>query len=113
MTEELPQAACPMCGGTHLECSQAIFDGMDMMAFFEAERRLSEEGMDALRMVMQAAETLPGGLKEAWELAENVESLKGVLRDAIGQLPAHEDDDAATCACRRSLDGIELPFDLP
>ena len=23
---------------------------------------------------------------------ENVESLKGVLRDAIGQLPAHEDD---------------------
>ena len=75
MTEELPQAACPMCGGTHLECSQAIFDGMDMMAFFEAERRLSEEGMDALRMVMQAAETLPGGLKEAWELAETVESL--------------------------------------
>ena len=75
MTEELPQAACPMCGGTHLECSQAIFDGMDMMAFFEAERRLSEEGMDALRMVMQAAETLPGGLKEAWELPENVESL--------------------------------------
>jgi 5''-deoxy-5''-methylthioadenosine phosphorylase len=45
--------------------------------------------------------------------AENVESLKGVLRDAIGQLPAHEDDAAATCACRRSLDGIELPFDLP
>ena len=45
--------------------------------------------------------------------AQNVESLKGVLRDAIGQLPAHEDDAAATCACRRSLDGIKLPFDLP
>ena len=45
--------------------------------------------------------------------AENVESLKGVLRDAIGQLPAHEGDAVATCACRRSLDGIELPFDLP
>jgi hypothetical protein len=69
-----------MCGGTHLECSQAIFDGMDMMAFFEAERRLSEEGMAALRQVMQAGETLPGGLKEAWELAENVEE----------SLPAHE-----------------------
>ena len=80
MTEELPQAACPMCGGTHLECSQAIFDGMDMMAFFEAERRLSEEGMDTLRMVMQAAETLPGGMEEAWELPENVEE----------SLPAHE-----------------------
>jgi hypothetical protein len=79
MMEALPQAACPMCGGTHLECSQAIFDGMAMMAFLEAERHLSEKGMDALRMVMHTAETLPGGLKEAWELAENVESL-----------PAHE-----------------------
>jgi len=79
MMEALPQATCPMCGGTHLECSQAIFDGMAMMAFFEAERHLSEEGMDTLRMVMQAAETLPGGLKEAWQLAENFESL-----------PAHE-----------------------
>lgn len=80
MMEALPQATCPMCGGTHLECSQAIFDGMAMMAFFEAERHLSEEGMDALRMVMHAAETLPGGLKEAWQLAENVEE----------SLPAHE-----------------------
>src|SRR3712207_5053764 len=79
MTEELQQAACPMCGGTHLECSEAIFDGMDMMAFFEAERHLSEEGMDALRMVIHAAQTLPGGLQEAWELAEYVEGL-----------PAHE-----------------------
>jgi hypothetical protein len=79
MTEQLPQAACPMCGGTHLECSQAIFDGMDMMAFFEAEQDLSKEGMDALRMVTHTAETLRGGLKDAWELAENVESL-----------PAHE-----------------------
>jgi hypothetical protein len=48
MMEALPQAACPMCGGTHLECSQAIFDGMAMMAFLEAERHLSEKGMDAL-----------------------------------------------------------------
>ncbi len=43
----------------------------------------------------------------------NVERLKQVLRDAIGQLPAHEADDVATCACRRALDGLELPFPLP
>jgi hypothetical protein len=80
MTEALPQATCPMCGGTPLECGQAIFDGMAMMAFLEVERHLSEEGIDALRMVMHTSETLPGGLKEAWELAENVEE----------SLPAHE-----------------------
>ncbi|MDC5698192.1 S-methyl-5'-thioadenosine phosphorylase [Intrasporangium calvum] len=45
--------------------------------------------------------------------AKNVESLKSVLRDAIGQLPAHEDDATATCDCRRALDGIALPFPLP
>jgi 5'-methylthioadenosine phosphorylase len=45
--------------------------------------------------------------------AQNVEGLKGVLRDAIGQLPAHEADDVATCSCRRALDGIPLPFPLP
>jgi 5'-methylthioadenosine phosphorylase len=46
-------------------------------------------------------------------MAANVERLKSVLHDAVGQLPAHEDDDSATCACRRSLDGIPLPFPLP
>ena len=45
--------------------------------------------------------------------ADNVEHLKSVLRDAIGQLPAHEDDAEATCPCRRSLDGLELPITLP
>ena len=45
--------------------------------------------------------------------AQNVEGLKGVLRDAVGQLPAHEDDETATCVCRRALDGITLPFPLP
>ncbi len=45
--------------------------------------------------------------------AANVERLKSVLRDAIGRLPAHEPDDEATCACRRSLDGFELPIALP
>ena len=80
MMEALPQATCPMCGGTHLECSQAIFDGMAMIAFFEAEQHLSEAGMDGFRMVMHAADTLPGGLKEAWQLAENVHE----------SLPVHE-----------------------
>ena len=45
--------------------------------------------------------------------ATTVERLRSVLRDAIGQLPAHEADDVATCPCRRALDGLELPFDLP
>ncbi len=46
-------------------------------------------------------------------MADNIERLKAVLRDAVGQLPAHEDDEHASCACRRSLDGIPLPFPLP
>jgi 5'-methylthioadenosine phosphorylase len=45
--------------------------------------------------------------------ATNVERLGAILRDAIGQLPAHEPDDSATCPCRRTLDGLELPFPLP
>jgi 5'-methylthioadenosine phosphorylase len=43
----------------------------------------------------------------------NLERLKQLLRDAIGRLPAAEDDDVATCACRRALDGMPLPFALP
>ncbi|MFC7596316.1 S-methyl-5'-thioadenosine phosphorylase [Terrabacter sp. GCM10028922] len=45
--------------------------------------------------------------------ATNVGHLTSILRDAIGQLPAHEPDETATCPCRRSLDGLELPFTLP
>lgn len=45
--------------------------------------------------------------------AANVGTLKDVLREAIGNLPAHESDDEASCPCRRSLDGLELPFVLP
>ncbi|MBB2986026.1 S-methyl-5'-thioadenosine phosphorylase [Terracoccus luteus] len=45
--------------------------------------------------------------------AANVDRLKGVLRDAIGDLPEPESDADATCPCRRALDGIELPFALP
>ena len=43
----------------------------------------------------------------------NVDSLKAVLRSALAALPAAEPDETATCACRRALDGITLPFALP
>lgn len=46
-------------------------------------------------------------------MADNIERLKLVLKDAVGQLPALEDDATATCSCRRALDGIPLPFPLP
>jgi 5'-methylthioadenosine phosphorylase len=45
--------------------------------------------------------------------ASSLEGLKAVLRSAIGGLPAPEDDASATCTCRRSLDGLKLPFVLP
>jgi len=44
---------------------------------------------------------------------DNISGLKQTLRAAIGALPAAEDDDAATCACRRALDGLPLPLVLP
>ncbi|HEV7145664.1 MAG TPA: S-methyl-5'-thioadenosine phosphorylase [Pedococcus sp.] len=43
----------------------------------------------------------------------NVEGLKSVLKSAMAAMPAEESDQAATCACRRALDGIPLPFALP
>jgi 5'-methylthioadenosine phosphorylase len=45
--------------------------------------------------------------------ARNVDSLKAVLRSALPAMPEPEPDDTASCACRRALDGITLPFDLP
>ncbi|MGN6751421.1 MAG: S-methyl-5'-thioadenosine phosphorylase [Intrasporangium sp.] len=45
--------------------------------------------------------------------ARNVDDLKVVLRDIIAGLPPAEEDEAATCPCRRSLDGITLPFAIP
>jgi 5'-methylthioadenosine phosphorylase len=45
--------------------------------------------------------------------ARNVDALKSVLRAALPAMPPPEPDDTATCACRRALDGITLPFDLP
>ncbi|MGE9807797.1 S-methyl-5'-thioadenosine phosphorylase [Janibacter sp. G1551] len=45
--------------------------------------------------------------------AANIEGLKGILRDAVVALPADETDDVATCGCRRALDGMKLPIELP
>ncbi|HET7397828.1 MAG TPA: S-methyl-5'-thioadenosine phosphorylase [Intrasporangium sp.] len=45
--------------------------------------------------------------------ARTVATLKGILTDSIARLPARVADDEATCPCRRSLDGIELPTALP
>jgi 5'-methylthioadenosine phosphorylase len=45
--------------------------------------------------------------------ARNVDRLKDLLRAAVPSLPAPQDDDSAACACRRALDGQNLPFDLP
>jgi 5'-methylthioadenosine phosphorylase len=39
---------------------------------------------------------------------KSIDKLKSVVAQAIGDLPADDD-----CSCRRSLDGLKLPFDLP
>jgi 5'-methylthioadenosine phosphorylase len=45
--------------------------------------------------------------------ARSLEGLKALLQSAIGAMPAPENDVLATCACRRSLDGLKLPIALP
>lgn len=45
--------------------------------------------------------------------AANLDRLKGLLAAAVAELPPYESDDEATCSCRRALDGMTLPFDLP
>ncbi len=45
--------------------------------------------------------------------ARSMPGFKAVVADAVGRLPEHTDDASATCACRRALDGRELPFELP
>jgi len=45
--------------------------------------------------------------------ASSLDGLKAVLRSTIVAMPAAEDDGSATCACRRSLDGLKLPIVLP
>jgi 5'-methylthioadenosine phosphorylase len=41
--------------------------------------------------------------------ARNIERLKSLLRNTIGDLP----DESTDCECRHALDGLTLPFDLP
>ena len=43
----------------------------------------------------------------------NLDRLKQLLRDVIAALPETEADDVADCPCRRALDDLTLPFDLP
>jgi 5'-methylthioadenosine phosphorylase len=45
--------------------------------------------------------------------ASSLGGLKAVLRTAVAAMPAPQDDSSATCSCRRSLDGLRLPFALP
>ena len=45
--------------------------------------------------------------------ADNVSHLKETVRRVVAALPASEGDGEAQCPCRRALDGITLPFDLP
>jgi hypothetical protein len=85
--EDIDTVECTECGKAHLWCSEGLLEGMELGALTEAQARLSSEGMETLMMVGQAAEKLPGGWIEAWELAEkeNISRLSiydtQVLRD--------------------------------
>src|SRR5918995_3021423 len=85
--DDIDTVECTECGQAHLWCSEGLFEGMELGALSEAKVRLSSEGVETLMMVGQAAETLSGGLIEAWELAEkeNISRLSSydaqVLRD--------------------------------
>ena len=45
--------------------------------------------------------------------AANLDRLKELLAAAVAGLPPYQPDDEASCVCRRALDGLTLPFDLP
>ncbi len=47
------------------------------------------------------------------QFGANIGRLKGLLGRVIAALPAPENDADARCSCRRALDGIDLPIDLP
>lgn len=47
------------------------------------------------------------------EFARSVDTMKNAVRHAISALPPNEPDDTAMCPCRRSLDGIAVPIELP
>ena len=45
--------------------------------------------------------------------ARSIDSMKAVMKATIVALPTTDDDATATCSCRRSLDGLNLPITLP
>jgi 5'-methylthioadenosine phosphorylase len=47
------------------------------------------------------------------QFAKSIDRLKELLTTVVAALPPTEPDDEATCPCRRSLDGLPLPFELP
>jgi 5'-methylthioadenosine phosphorylase len=47
------------------------------------------------------------------QFGANIGRLKTLLLDVIKALPEPESDDDAECTCRRALDGIELPIQIP
>jgi len=47
------------------------------------------------------------------QFGANIDRLKTLLLDVITALPEPETDEDAVCSCRRALDGIELPIQLP
>ncbi len=51
------------------------------------------------------------GVMEAF--AANMPRFTALVGAIVAGLPATQDDDLASCPCRRSLDGLRLPFDLP
>ena len=42
------------------------------------------------------------------QFARSVDHLRTVLADVVAALPLDDE-----CSCRRALDGLTLPFDLP
>ncbi|MGV1009191.1 MAG: S-methyl-5'-thioadenosine phosphorylase [Dermatophilaceae bacterium] len=47
------------------------------------------------------------------QFARNLPRLKALGADIARRLPEPQDDATASCACRRALDGLTLPFQLP
>jgi 5'-methylthioadenosine phosphorylase len=47
------------------------------------------------------------------QFGANIDRLKGLLVEVIGALPEPESDADAQCSCRRALDGMDLPIQLP
>jgi ferredoxin len=80
--EDIDTVECTKCGQAHLWCSEGLLEGMELGALSEAKVRLSSEGVETLMMVGQAAESLSGGLIEAWELAEKENISHLAIHDA-------------------------------